>query len=44
MNVKLIDSFQPPHVKRRLKIQEIVNKYRLPLPESEFYSSLFTSK
>ncbi|XP_054153241.1 ral GTPase-activating protein subunit beta-like isoform X2 [Oppia nitens] len=38
------ESFQPPHVKRRLKIQEIVNKYRLLLPESEFYNSLFTSK
>ncbi|CAG2108652.1 unnamed protein product, partial [Medioppia subpectinata] len=38
------ESFQPPHVKRRLKIQDIVNRYRLMLPESELYNSLFTSK
>ncbi|XP_041352672.1 ral GTPase-activating protein subunit beta-like isoform X2 [Gigantopelta aegis] len=40
---KRMDSemYQPPHVRRKFKIQEIVNKYRVTLTEAEFYTSLF---
>ena len=34
-------SYQPPHVRRKLKIKEMVNKYRNKLTEPEFYVSLF---
>ncbi|XP_076069482.1 ral GTPase-activating protein subunit beta isoform X2 [Oratosquilla oratoria] len=37
------DSYQPPHVRRKLRIQEIVHKYRCKMTESEFYTQLFTS-
>ena len=39
-----LESFQPPHVKRKLKIQEIVHKYRSPMPGPEFYAHLFTRR
>ena len=39
-----LESFQPPHVKRKLKIQEIVTKYRSPMPGPEFYAHLFTRR
>ncbi|XP_046372123.1 ral GTPase-activating protein subunit beta-like isoform X1 [Haliotis rufescens] len=35
------ESYQPPHVRRKLKIQEVVNKYRSSLTEAEFYTTLF---
>ncbi|KAI1295337.1 Ral GTPase-activating protein subunit beta [Halotydeus destructor] len=35
------DSFQPAHVKRRLKIQDISNKFKTNMNESEFIHSLF---
>lgn len=37
------DSYQPPHVRRKLRIQEMVQKYRYEMTEPEFYSHLFTS-
>ncbi|KAK3862467.1 hypothetical protein Pcinc_031674 [Petrolisthes cinctipes] len=37
------DSYQPPHVRRKLRIQEMVQKYRYELNEPEFYTHLFTS-
>lgn len=37
------DSYQPPHVRRKLHIQEMVQKYRYDMTEPEFYSHLFTS-
>ncbi|XP_064603525.1 ral GTPase-activating protein subunit beta-like isoform X2 [Liolophura sinensis] len=33
--------YQPPHVRRKLKIQEIVKKYRSNVTEPEFYTALF---
>lgn len=36
-------SYQPPHVRRKLRIQEMVQKYRYELNEPEFYTHLFTS-
>ncbi|XP_013391687.1 ral GTPase-activating protein subunit beta isoform X2 [Lingula anatina] len=40
---KRLDSemYQPPHVRRHMKVREIVNKYRTKLPEPEFYTALF---
>ncbi|XP_014675293.1 PREDICTED: ral GTPase-activating protein subunit beta-like [Priapulus caudatus] len=35
------DMYQPPHVKRRLKIQEIALRYRSKLAGPEFYAALF---
>ncbi|XP_029102082.1 ral GTPase-activating protein subunit beta-like isoform X5 [Scleropages formosus] len=35
------DSYNPPHVRRKQKITEIVNKYRNKQLEPEFYTSLF---
>ncbi|CAL4091038.1 unnamed protein product [Meganyctiphanes norvegica] len=37
------DSYQPPHVRRKLRIQDMVQKYRYDLDEPEFYTHLFTS-
>lgn len=37
------DSHQPPHVKRRLKVQEIVNKYKLDMTEPELLAHLFNA-
>ncbi|XP_025089592.1 ral GTPase-activating protein subunit beta-like isoform X4 [Pomacea canaliculata] len=34
------EAYQPPHVRRKLKIQEIVNKYRCSLSPAEFYTAL----
>ena len=36
-------SYQPPHVRRKLRIQDMVQKYRFDMTEPEFYSHLFTS-
>ncbi|XP_075428041.1 ral GTPase-activating protein subunit beta isoform X4 [Ascaphus truei] len=35
------DSYNPPHVRRKQKITELVNKYRNKQLEPEFYTSLF---
>ncbi|GFO11933.1 ral GTPase-activating protein subunit beta, partial [Plakobranchus ocellatus] len=35
------ESYQPPHVRRKLKIQDMVSKYRCTLSPSEFYTALF---
>ncbi|TRY57788.1 hypothetical protein DNTS_012048 [Danionella cerebrum] len=35
------DSYSPPHVRRKQKISEIVNRYRNKQLEPEFYTSLF---
>uniref|UniRef100_A0A671SKM0 Ral GTPase-activating protein subunit beta n=1 Tax=Sinocyclocheilus anshuiensis TaxID=1608454 RepID=A0A671SKM0_9TELE len=35
------DSYSPPHVRRKQKITEIVNRYRNKQLEPEFYTSLF---
>ncbi|XP_037885909.1 ral GTPase-activating protein subunit beta isoform X10 [Glossina fuscipes] len=37
------DNFQPPHVRRRLKVQDIVQKYKVDLSESELLVHLFKS-
>ena len=37
----VFSSFQPPHVRRKLKIKEIVDTYRHKTVDSEFYTSLF---
>ncbi|XP_045133683.1 ral GTPase-activating protein subunit beta-like isoform X2 [Portunus trituberculatus] len=37
------DSYQPPHVRRKLRIQEMVQRYRYEMNEPEFYTHLFTS-
>jgi len=35
--------YQPPHVRRKIKIKEIVEKYRCNLSEPDFYEALFQS-
>src|SRR5690349_8838909 len=35
------DSYQPPHVRRRLKVQEMIQKYKLDLNEPELLTHLF---
>ncbi|XP_070158722.1 ral GTPase-activating protein subunit beta isoform X2 [Polyergus mexicanus] len=37
------DSYHPPHVRRRLKIQEMVQKYKRNLTEPELLTLLFSS-
>jgi len=37
------DVYQPPHVRRKQKIQEMVQKYRSHMTEAEFYAHLFNS-
>ncbi|GAB0089243.1 ral GTPase-activating protein subunit beta [Sergentomyia squamirostris] len=37
------DTYQPPHVRRRLKVQEIVQKYKVDLTEPELLAHLFKS-
>ncbi|XP_074039453.1 ral GTPase-activating protein subunit beta isoform X2 [Leptinotarsa decemlineata] len=37
------DSYQPPHLRRRLKIQEIVQKYKREMTKPELLTYLFTS-
>jgi hypothetical protein len=37
------DSYQPPHVRRRLKVQEMIQKYKLDLTEPELLTHLFTN-
>ena len=34
-------SYQPPHVRRRLKVQELVSKYRTHMTEPELLTYLF---
>ncbi|XP_046680687.1 ral GTPase-activating protein subunit beta isoform X3 [Homalodisca vitripennis] len=36
------DSYQPPHVRRRMKVQELVSKYRCELTQSELLTYLLT--
>ncbi|KAJ8308235.1 hypothetical protein KUTeg_013109 [Tegillarca granosa] len=35
------ETYQPPHVRRKLKIQEMVSKYHLKMSEPEFFTALF---
>lgn len=35
------DGYQPPHVRRRLKVQDIINKYKLNLSQHELIAHLF---
>lgn len=35
------ESYQPPHVRRRLKVQEMIQKYKLDLTEPELLTHLF---
>ncbi|XP_060667111.1 ral GTPase-activating protein subunit beta isoform X13 [Drosophila nasuta] len=35
------DNYQPPHVRRRLKVQDIVQKYKMDLTEAELLAHLF---
>nr|XP_017030222.1 ral GTPase-activating protein subunit beta isoform X9 [Drosophila kikkawai] len=35
------DNYQPPHVRRRLKVQDIVLKYKMDLSEAELLAHLF---
>jgi hypothetical protein len=37
------DSYQPPHVRRRLKVQEMIQKYKLDFSEPELMAYLFES-
>lgn len=37
------DSYQPPHVRRRLKVQEMIQKYKLDMTEPELLTHLFKS-
>lgn len=37
------DSYQPPHVRRRLKVQEMIQKYKLEMTEPELLTHLFKS-
>jgi len=37
------ESYQLPHVRRKLKIQELASRYRAELKTSEFYAALFSS-
>ncbi len=37
-----VDSYHPPHVRRKIKVQEIVQKYRSHMTEPEFYAHLFS--
>lgn len=37
------DAHQPPHIKRRLKVQEMVNKYKMDLTEPELLAHLFNA-
>lgn len=37
-----MDCYQPPHVRRKQKIQEIAQKYRSHMTEPEFYAGLFS--
>ncbi|XP_050058118.1 ral GTPase-activating protein subunit beta isoform X4 [Aphis gossypii] len=37
------DSFQPGHIRRRLKIQEIVGKYQMKMTKPELYTYLLSS-
>lgn len=37
------DTYQPPHVRRRLKVQEMIQKYKMDLTEPELLTHLFTN-
>lgn len=37
------DGHQPPHIKRRLKVQEMVSKYKMDLSEPELLAHLFNA-
>lgn len=41
-----VDNYQPPHVRRRLKIQEICNNYKISnaYEPTEYYNNLFRSR
>ena len=34
-------SYQTPHVRRKLKIKEMVDQYRHKMSEAEFYTALY---
>jgi hypothetical protein len=37
-----LDTQPPPHVRRKLRVQEMANKYRSHIAPSHFYTDLFT--
>ncbi|XP_055544196.1 ral GTPase-activating protein subunit beta isoform X3 [Wyeomyia smithii] len=37
------DSYQPPHVRRRIKVQEMMQKYKKDMSEPELLADLFTT-
>ena len=37
-----MDAHHPPHVRRKIKVQEVVQKYRSHMTEAEFYAHLFS--
>lgn len=41
MHFPTFSSYQPPHVRRRLKVQDIVLKYKMDLSEAELLAHLF---
>ena len=34
------ENYQPAHVRRKIKIQELAHKYRCPLSTADFYANL----
>ena len=34
------ENYQPSHVRRKIKIQELAQKYRCPLSTADFYANL----
>lgn len=43
MLVFITHRYQPPHVRRRVKVQEMVQKYKLDMNEPELLAYLFKS-
>ena len=37
----LCNKYQPPHVRRKLKIQEVVKNYQMKMDAPDFYTALF---
>ncbi len=37
-----LEAAHPPHVRRKLKVQDIVAKYRSHMTEAEFFAHLFS--
>ena len=43
MNQLKLSSYQLPHVRRKLKIQELASRYRAELQTPEFFTRLFSA-